>query len=39
MDITGGGGGIAYWAHAGGFLFGAVLGPVLGLFANRSEVY
>ncbi|PSF39516.1 rhomboid family intramembrane serine protease [Aphanothece hegewaldii CCALA 016] len=25
-------GGIAYWAHAGGFIFGAVLGPVLGLF-------
>ncbi|GFE71707.1 rhomboid family intramembrane serine protease [Chroococcus sp. FPU101] len=25
-------GGIAYWAHAGGFVFGAVLGPLLGLF-------
>ncbi|MEM9217458.1 MAG: rhomboid family intramembrane serine protease [Cyanobacteria bacterium P01_F01_bin.150] len=24
-------GGIAYWAHAGGFLFGAWLGPVFGL--------
>ncbi len=24
-------GGIAYWAHAGGFVFGAVLGPMLGL--------
>lgn len=27
------GGGIAYWAHAGGFVFGAVLGPLLGLFS------
>ena len=24
-------GGVAYWAHAGGFLFGAFLGPVFGL--------
>ena len=24
-------GGVAYWAHAGGFLFGAWLGPVFGL--------
>lgn len=23
--------GVAYWAHAGGFIFGAVLGPILGL--------
>jgi membrane associated rhomboid family serine protease len=30
-------GGIAYWAHAGGFLFGAVLGPVLGLFSDKSR--
>jgi len=27
-------GGIAYWAHAGGFVFGAVLGPLLGLFSD-----
>ena len=27
-----GAGGIAYWAHAGGFVFGVVLGPLLGLF-------
>jgi membrane associated rhomboid family serine protease len=27
-------GGIAYWAHAGGFVFGAILGPLFGLF-NR----
>ena len=25
-------GGIGYWAHAGGFVFGAVLGPLFGLF-------
>ena len=28
-------GGIAYWAHAGGFVFGVVLGPLLGLFSDR----
>lgn len=26
------GGGVAYWAHAGGFVFGFILGPLLGLF-------
>jgi membrane associated rhomboid family serine protease len=25
-------GGVAYWAHAGGFVFGAILGSLLGLF-------
>ncbi len=30
-------GGIAYWAHSGGFLFGAILGPLLGLFSDKSE--
>lgn len=30
-------GGIAYWAHAGGFVFGAILGPLLGLFADAPE--
>ncbi|MEM9215452.1 MAG: rhomboid family intramembrane serine protease [Cyanobacteria bacterium P01_F01_bin.150] len=33
-------GGVAYWAHAGGFAFGAILGPLFGLFdrldAERS---
>lgn len=29
------GGGIAYWAHAGGFVFGALLGPLLGLFSEE----
>jgi membrane associated rhomboid family serine protease len=27
-------GGIAYWAHAGGFVFGFILGPLLGLFSD-----
>lgn len=30
-------GGVAYWAHAGGFIAGAVLGPVLGLFSNSTD--
>jgi membrane associated rhomboid family serine protease len=29
-------GGIAYWAHAGGFVFGAILGPLFGLFSNST---
>lgn len=29
-------GGVAYWAHAGGFIFGAILGPVLGLLSDRE---
>ena len=36
MDV-GASGGIAYWAHAGGFVFGALLGPALGLFENSDE--
>ncbi len=31
------GGGVAYWAHAGGFVFGAILAPMLGLFSDRNE--
>lgn len=31
------GGGVAYWAHAGGFIFGAILGPLLGLFSPDSN--
>ncbi|MEQ9372564.1 MAG: rhomboid family intramembrane serine protease [Coleofasciculus chthonoplastes F3-SA18-01] len=27
-------GGIAYWAHAGGFVFGAILGPLFGLLSE-----
>ena len=30
-------GGIAYWAHAGGFVFGAILGPVLGLLEPQPQ--
>jgi membrane associated rhomboid family serine protease len=30
-------GGVAYWAHAGGFVFGAILGPLLGLFADTTD--
>lgn len=29
-------GGVAYWAHAGGFFFGAILGPLLGLFSRNK---
>lgn len=29
-------GGIAYWAHSGGFVVGIILGPLLGLFANQE---
>ena len=28
--------GSAYWAHAGGFIFGAILAPMLGLFRQRN---
>jgi hypothetical protein len=28
-------GGIAYWAHAGGFVFGALLGPLMGLYKRH----
>ncbi len=31
-------GGVAYWAHAGGFVFGAILAPILGLFDRDLEV-
>ena len=30
-------GGVAYWAHAGGFLVGAALGPPLGLFSGQRR--
>ncbi|MGB3135494.1 MAG: rhomboid family intramembrane serine protease [Nodosilinea sp.] len=32
------GGGIAYWAHAGGFAIGALLGPLFGLFSQPDAV-
>ena len=30
-------GGVAYWAHAGGFIFGAVLAPMLGLMNDKRR--
>lgn len=30
-------GGVAYWAHAGGFVVGALLGPMFGLFGDRPD--
>ena len=30
-------GGVAYWAHAGGFVFGVILAPLLGLFSAQSK--
>ncbi len=32
-------GGVAYWAHAGGFVFGVILAPLLGLFSAQSKTY
>ena len=31
------GGGVAYWAHAGGFVFGVVLSPLFGLFGDKED--
>ena len=31
------GGGVAYWAHAGGFIFGAILSPLFGLFRDKED--
>ncbi|HEY9737405.1 MAG TPA: rhomboid family intramembrane serine protease [Trichocoleus sp.] len=36
-DVNMGSGGVAYWAHAGGFIFGIVLGPMLGLLTPRRS--
>lgn len=30
-------GGVAYWAHAGGFVFGAMIAPLLGLFSSKER--
>ena len=35
LSLPGNTGGVAYWAHAGGFVFGAILAPLLGLFSDR----
>ncbi|MBD2113377.1 MULTISPECIES: rhomboid family intramembrane serine protease [Cyanophyceae] len=32
---AGSGGGVAYWAHSGGFVFGLILGPLLGLMGGK----
>lgn len=32
------GGGVAYWAHAGGFVVGALIGPLFGLFDRRRAI-
>ena len=29
--------GIAYWAHSGGFIFGVIIGPMMGLFRERRR--
>ncbi|MGV2830487.1 rhomboid family intramembrane serine protease [Myxosarcina sp. GI1(2024)] len=37
LGVEDGMGGVAYWAHAGGFIFGAILGPMLGLMSDRRR--
>ena len=34
-NMTGETGGVAYWAHIGGFVFGLILAPILGLFSRK----
>ncbi len=36
-DVSPGDGGVAYWAHSGGFVFGLILGPLLGLMAPKPR--
>ncbi len=36
-DVNLGAGGVAYWAHSGGFVFGLILGPLLGLMASKPR--
>ncbi|MBD0334610.1 MAG: rhomboid family intramembrane serine protease [Cyanobacteria bacterium Co-bin13] len=38
-DVNMGSGGVAYWAHAGGFVFGIILGPLLGLLKPRRNSF
>jgi membrane associated rhomboid family serine protease len=35
LGMSGASSGVAYWAHAGGFVFGAILSPMLGLMRDR----
>jgi len=37
LGAVGAGGGVAYWAHAGGFVFGMIVGPILGLFSKQRR--
>lgn len=32
-------GGVAYWAHAGGFVFGALLAPLFGMLSKQRDSY
>jgi membrane associated rhomboid family serine protease len=32
-------GGVAYWAHAGGFVFGALLAPLFGMLSSPRTGY
>ena len=36
-DVNLGSSGVAYWAHSGGFVFGLILGPLLGLMASKPR--
>ncbi|MGF1519538.1 MAG: rhomboid family intramembrane serine protease [Nodosilinea sp.] len=36
-DVNLGSSGVAYWAHSGGFVFGLILGPLLGLMAPKPR--
>jgi membrane associated rhomboid family serine protease len=36
-NINLGSGGVAYWAHAGGFVVGVILGPMLGLMKSKTR--
>ncbi|PSN18622.1 rhomboid family intramembrane serine protease [filamentous cyanobacterium CCP5] len=36
-QVNVGSGGVAYWAHAGGFVFGIILGPMLGLMGRKRR--
>ncbi|PZV00551.1 MAG: rhomboid family intramembrane serine protease [Leptolyngbya sp.] len=36
-DVSTGSGGVAYWAHSGGFVFGLILGPLLGLMGGKAR--
>jgi membrane associated rhomboid family serine protease len=34
-EVNLGSSGVAYWAHSGGFVFGLILGPLLGLMGPK----